>query len=91
LFGFGNGIFSIVAGTLPLYLFGSEGYGRLQGKVMAARLIVGATAPFAFAYSLGSVGATTSLAMVALFSAAAIVSFLQVGRPHLLTLRRGLK
>jgi MFS family permease len=80
LFGFGNGIFSIVAGTLPLYLFGSEGYGRLQGKVMSARLIVGATAPFAFAFSLGSVGAPVSLTVVAILSAAAVLSFLQIGR-----------
>ncbi len=52
LFGFGNGLFSIVSGTLPLSLFGSEGYGRLQGKVMSARLIVSASAPFVFALAM---------------------------------------
>ncbi|WFS23896.1 arsenite efflux MFS transporter ArsK [Rhizobium rhododendri] len=86
LFGFGNGIFSIAAGTLPLYLFGSEGYGRLQGKLMSARLIVGATAPFAFAVSLASAGAAISLGVVAAFGAIATFSFLRIGRiaatPH---------
>lgn len=80
LFGFGNGIFSIAAGTMPLALFGSEGYGRRQGKVMSARLIVAAVAPFAFALSLASIGATASLAAVAAFGGAAVVSFLQIGR-----------
>lgn len=32
VFGMGNGLLSIVAGTLPLYLFGSDGYGKLQGR-----------------------------------------------------------
>lgn len=75
LFGFGNGLFSIVSGTLPLSLFGSEGYGKLQGKVMSARLIVSATAPFLFAISLGPLGAPVSLLLVALCGGAACVAF----------------
>ncbi len=80
LFGFGNGIFSIVAGTLPLYLFGSEGYGRRQGKIMSARLVVGASAPFAFAVSMGSAGTAISLAGVAALGIIATISFLRIGR-----------
>ncbi|MGA1801465.1 arsenite efflux MFS transporter ArsK [Rhizobium sp. HT1-10] len=80
LFGFGNGIFSIVTGTLPLYLFGSSGYGQRQGKIMSARLIVGATAPFAFAVALGSVGAAISLSAVAALGGLAMISFLRIGR-----------
>lgn len=80
LFGFGNGIFSIAAGTLPLALFGSEGYGRLQGKVMSARLIVGAMAPFAFALSMRTMGASASLWAMAVLAGAAAVSFLRIGR-----------
>ena len=80
LFGFGNGIFSIAAGTLPLSLFGSAGYGRLQGKVMSARLVVGALAPFAFALSLAATGATLSLAATAVIGGIAVLSFLQIAR-----------
>lgn len=51
--------------TLPLWLFGSKGYGQLQGKVMAARLTVSATAPFALALMMGRVGVSWSLVITA--------------------------
>ncbi len=75
LFGFGNGLFSIVSGTLPLALFGSRGFGSLQGKVIAARLIASAVAPIAFAssmatfdipWSIGFIIAGALLAVIAL-------------------------
>lgn len=78
VFGLGNGLFSIVIGTLPLVLFGSEGYGALQGKVMAARLIVAAMAPFAFAFALTAIGAVPSLAVTALLGALGGLSFLSI-------------
>lgn len=80
VFGLGNGLFSIVTGTLPLTLFGSEGYGRLQGKVMAARLIVSATAPFALAFAMANIGATSSLAITTGLGALAIMAFLTIAR-----------
>lgn len=61
LFGFGNGLFSIVSGTLPLSLFGSDGYGAMQGKIMSARLIISATAPFAMAFGINWFGVIWSL------------------------------
>ena len=39
--GLGSGINSIAQGSLPLYLFGSDGYGAVTGKMAAARLAVG--------------------------------------------------
>lgn len=80
VFGLGNGLFSIVTGTLPLMLFGSEGYGGLQGKVMAARLIVSATAPFALAFAMANIGATWSLAITTGLGALAVLAFLGIGR-----------
>ncbi|TNM65233.1 arsenite efflux MFS transporter ArsK [Aliirhizobium smilacinae] len=83
LFGCGNGLFSIVSGTLPLFLFGSDGYGRLQGKVMATRLIVSAIAPVAFALAMGSVGAEVSLMLIATCGGFGVVMFctvISVGR-----------
>jgi len=64
LFGFGNGLFSIVSGTLPLSLFGSDGYGAMQGKIMSARLIISATAPFAMALGLETFGVKANLAVM---------------------------
>ena len=69
LFGFGNGLFSIVSGTLPLSLFGSDGYGAMQGKIISARLIVSATAPLAMASSITNFGASCSLTILALTAA----------------------
>ncbi|APO75695.1 hypothetical protein AM571_CH02893 [Rhizobium etli 8C-3] len=45
-----------VTGALALILFGSDGYGKMQVQVMAARLIVSAAAPFALAYLIISLG-----------------------------------
>jgi MFS family permease len=80
VFGLGNGLFSIVTGTLPLMLFGSSGYGRLQGKVMAARLILSATAPFALAFAMAHIGTLWSLTITTALGACAIVAFVGIAR-----------
>jgi MFS family permease len=79
LFGFGNGLFSIVSGTLPLALFGSEGYGSLQGKALAARLIVSASAPFVMAVAMEWLGIFLSLAAAVGLGLLAIVLFVILG------------
>lgn len=80
LFGLGNGLFSIVLGTLPLLLFGSDGYGRLQGRVASARLVVSATAPFALSAGMTFIGISWSLAATMAFGVGAVLSFLAIGR-----------
>ncbi|WP_353619390.1 hypothetical protein [Ochrobactrum sp. SFR4] len=80
VFGLGCGHFSIVTGTLPLMLFGSDGYGRLQGKVMAARLILSATAPFALAFAIAHIGTMWSLTITTALGACAVVAFLGIAR-----------
>lgn len=74
IFGMGNGLLSIVTGTLPLHLFGSDGYGKLQGKMMAARLILSALAPFALAFAMENIGITPSLAVTAALGGLSIVA-----------------
>jgi len=61
LFGLGSGLASIVGGTLPLELFGREGYGARLGWVTAARQFSSALAPFALAVAMAGVGVATSL------------------------------
>lgn len=80
IFGMGNGLFSIVTGSLPLTLFGSEGYGRLQGRVMSARLIVAAIAPFALALAIVHIGIAWSLAAMALLGGAALLVLAAIPR-----------
>lgn len=75
IFGMGNGLLSIVAGTLPLYLFGSDGYGKLQGKTMASKLVLSALAPFVMAFAMAHVGIFVSLTVAAMLGAVAIITF----------------
>ncbi|MBS7705660.1 arsenite efflux MFS transporter ArsK [Chelatococcus asaccharovorans] len=80
LFGMGNGLYSIVGGTLPLALFGAEGYGARQGQMMSVRLIVGSAAPFAFALMMDQIGVKGALAVAALFGGCAVVAFAAIAR-----------
>ncbi|TCL73981.1 arsenite efflux MFS transporter ArsK [Rhizobium sp. BK251] len=78
IFGMGNGLLSIVTGTLPLHLFGSDGYGRLQGKMMAARLILSALAPFVLAFSMENIGIPSSLGITAALGGLSIIALLSI-------------
>ena len=80
VFGLGSGLSSIVQGTLPLALFGSEGYGRRQGQVMSVRLVVSSTAPFALAFMMGNIGVSWSLSVAALLGTVAVAAFLAIMR-----------
>ena len=48
LHGAGNGILTIAKGTLPLVLFGPQGYGARQGWLMMPARVMQALAPFLF-------------------------------------------
>lgn len=48
LHGLGNGILTIAIGTLPLKVFGAQGYGQRQGWLMVPARIVQAGSPFLF-------------------------------------------
>jgi MFS family permease len=69
LYGSGSGIRSIARGTVPLALFGREGYAILMGRIAMPTLIAQAASPSIGAWLLGGFGPTATLA--ALFAAAA--------------------
>lgn len=75
IFGMGNGLLSIVSGTLPLTLFGSGGYGKLQGRVMAARLVASALAPFALALTMEWFGIRVSVGGIIVLALLAVAAF----------------
>ena len=54
--GLGNGILTIAIGTLPLKIFGADGYGQRQGWLMAPARVVQAGSPFLFGLALASWG-----------------------------------
>ncbi len=66
--GLGNGLVTIVRGTLPLALFGAAGYGARQGWLTLPARLLGALAPWLFGlalarWGLGALGLSTALAL----------------------------
>jgi MFS family permease len=57
LHGAGNGILTIAKGTLPLALFGAQGYGARQGWLMMPARVLQAAAPFLYGLAIGAWGA----------------------------------
>jgi hypothetical protein len=81
IFGLGAGLASIVQGTLPLALFGSNGYGRRVGKATAVRLVTSSAAPFVFAFTMQHLGVEISLAIFAGLAIMAVFAFVAIARP----------
>lgn len=70
LYGSGSGIRSIARGTVPLALFGREGYAILMGRIAMPTLIAQAASPAIGAWLLGGFGPKATL--IALFAAAVV-------------------
>lgn len=66
LFGVGNGLLTIVRGTLPLALFGARGYGRRVGVLTAPSRITGAVAPLLVGLMIDAIGAAGLVVAAAL-------------------------
>jgi hypothetical protein len=58
--GAGNGVLTIANGTLPLVLFGPEGYGRRQGLLMVPARMAQASSPWLFGLVLDRLGASAA-------------------------------
>ena len=72
LHGAGNGLITIVRGTLPLALFGQAGYGERQGVIAVLARAMQAAAPFSYAWVLYDVGPKAAIALTAALSLAAL-------------------
>jgi hypothetical protein len=59
LHGMGNGLLTIVRGTLPLALFGAQGYGGRQGWIALPGRLVGALSPWLMGLVLEHWGAAS--------------------------------
>jgi hypothetical protein len=72
LHGAGNGMITIAKGTLPLALFGPDGYGERMGLLSLAARGMQALAPFAFGLALETWGARGALTVSATVSLIAL-------------------
>lgn len=78
--GAGNGILTIAKGTLPLVLFGPQGYGQRQGLLMVPARIAQALAPWLFGLALDSWG-VGALMLSAGIGASACIALLLLRGP----------
>jgi hypothetical protein len=75
LFGVGQGLATMVRGTVPLALFGLAGYATRLGRLAALRMVIAALAPFGMAWSMAVWGPSVTLwitCALALISLAAL-------------------
>ena len=64
LYGSGSGLRSIARGTVPLALFGREGYAILMGRIAMPTLIAQAASPSIGVWLIGRFGATVTLGVL---------------------------
>jgi MFS family permease len=78
LFGVGQGLASIVRGTVPLVLFGRDGYAARLGRLAMLRTFAAAGAPFAFAASGAALGQDVTLWLFAALGVVAALPLLHL-------------
>lgn len=61
LYGAAQGLITIARGTVPLQLFGPEGYGSLVGRITGLRFLVNAASPFLFALAMAHLSVDAAL------------------------------
>lgn len=82
IYGMGDGIKTIVRGTLPLALFGHKGFGARLGWIASMSMAVNATAPFVFAWLTQVYGGWWSFAAMACCVAVALLAYLKIEDPR---------
>jgi hypothetical protein len=82
LYGMSNGIMTINRGTLPLALFGPEGYARLLGWLAVPVLLAQATAPALTAPLIGSLPALEVFLLCGAGAALAVLFLLPLRLPE---------
>ncbi len=81
MYGVANGLMTIARGTVPLSLFGADGYGRLMGRIGGPFLVVQAGAPVCMSYIAERASDTAALGVAGAFAAAALLCFAAIRRP----------
>ncbi len=81
MYGMANGLMTIARGTVPLSLFGAEGYGHLVGRIGGPFLAMQAVAPVCMSYVAESASDAAGLLLTGAFAAAALACFALIRRP----------
>lgn len=81
MFGVTNGLITLARGSVPLALFGSQGYGRTIGRIAGPSLILQALAPLIIAFAIERFSDVAGLGLVAAAVLVSLFGFLTVRRP----------
>jgi MFS family permease len=81
LYGAAQGMITIARGTVPLQLFGPQGYGTLVGRITGLRFLVNAGSPFLFALAMAHLSIDTALWVSCAIALVAFALFLLLKAP----------
>lgn len=80
IMGAGAGLSSIVRGAVPVALFGASGLGRRLGRLAAIRNVLGASAPFLFAWAAAAYSMSWAVVAALSLSVAGLTALLLLNR-----------
>jgi predicted MFS family arabinose efflux permease len=81
LYGAAQGLVTIARATVPLQLFGANGYGALMGRITGLRFLANAASPFLFAFAMTQLGIDTALWISGVIAALAFGLFVMLRAP----------
>lgn len=81
LFGVCNGLITLCRGSVPLALFGAQGYGLTIGRIAGPALAIQAAAPLVIAFVAERGSDMTAMSLSGAAVALALIAFLMVPRP----------
>jgi MFS family permease len=77
-YGAAQGLITIARGTVPLQLFGVQGYATLVGKITGIRFLVNAASPFLFALTITHFSTDVALLACGLAALISLATFMQL-------------
>lgn len=80
-YGAAQGLVTIARATVPLQLFGANGYGALMGRITGLRFLANAASPFLFASAMTHLGIDTVLWISGMIAALAFGLFMMLRAP----------
>jgi len=80
-YGAAQGLVTIARATVPLQLFGANGYGALMGRITGLRFLANAASPFLFAFTMTHLGIDTALWISGMIAALAFGLFMMLRAP----------
>jgi predicted MFS family arabinose efflux permease len=81
LYGAAQGLVTIARATVPLQLFGANGYEALMGRITGLRFLANAASPFLFAFAMTHLGIDSALWISGMIAALAFGLFVMLRAP----------